>query len=238
MRAVFQLTLASLAVLGLLAVSCGTGGVAWNGQDPVVAELPQSRDPVLREAQLIEVTEVAPLVQIDLRYQYPGRISSKPLYQPGMKALLRPETAVRLRRASQLLKKSGYRLKVWDAWRSPSAQWALFEASGRNEDFVANPRNAPSQHSCGTAVDVTLVSWDGKEVEMPTPFDFFGPEAAAQYAGAKPEVIARRKILQQAMLQAGFYPLSHEWWHFVDRNYKNYPETIAMEKVAPTLRAR
>jgi D-alanyl-D-alanine dipeptidase len=155
----------------------------------------------------------------------------KPLYAKNMPALLRPETAVRLRRANDLVKLYGYRIKVWDAYRPPSAQLVLWDSSGHDDRFVANPFSQPSQHSCGTAVDVTLIEKSGKAVEMPTGFDSFTPQAATAYQHPDPMVMKRKKILQQAMRKAGFFPLPNEWWHFSDRNFRSYPSTIPLSSI-------
>lgn len=190
---------------------------------------------MLAKAGLILIHEVDRTVSIDLRYTRDSAIAGRALYQPGMPALLRPETAVRLRKANEIVKSHGYRIQVWDAYRPPSAQLVLWEASGYDDRFVANPYSKPSQHSCGTAVDITLVTKSGEPVEMPTDFDAFTPEAAAAYRNPDPEIQKRKEILQHAMRQAGFYHLPNEWWHFMDRKFKDYPETIELSEIQPAL---
>jgi len=220
----------SLALAGVVSVwSCGGG--AWEGKDPVRAQLPRSSDPILAKAGLIKIATVDSTIAIDLRYKTDSAIAKRPLYRSDMPGLLRPETAVRLKKANEIVKKQGYRLKVWDAYRPPSAQLQLWDASGHDDRFVANPFNAPSQHSCGTAVDVTLVTRSGGQVNMPTDFDSFTPQAAASYLHPNPEILERRRVLQRAMREAGFYPLPNEWWHFIDRNYKAYPKTIPLSSI-------
>lgn len=219
---------------GVIIAACSTAP-KWNGRDPVELSLPASSNPTLAKAGLIEVREVDASIAIDLRYTRESVIARRPLYQPNMKALLRPETAVRLRRANDYVKQYGYRIKIWDAYRPPAAQLILWEASGYDDRFVANPYSKPSQHSCGTAVDVTLVTKSGDEVKMPTGFDSFTPEAAAGYRHPDPEVSKRKQILQQAMTKAGFYPLPNEWWHFTDRRYKAYPDTIPLSSIKSAL---
>jgi D-alanyl-D-alanine dipeptidase len=56
---------------------------------------------------------------------------------------------------------------------------------------------------------------------MGTVFDDFTPLAQPaledQFLGEgqlSSEQIARRKILRQTMVRAGFLPLAYEWWHF------------------------
>lgn len=222
------LPLALLAAAWL--VACATGP-RWVDGDPERASLPRSRDPLLAKAGLIRIDEVDRSIAIDLRYTRESAIAGRPLYQAGMPALLRPETAVRLKRANDFLKLRGYRIQVWDAYRPPAAQLILWDASGHDDRYVANPYNKPSQHSCGTAVDVTLVTKSGQAVEMPTGFDAFTPMAAAGFRHPDPEVQARKELLQRAMRQAGFFRLPNEWWHFTDRRFPDYPETINLSEI-------
>lgn len=220
-----------LCLLAAVIVVACSSTPRWEGRDPERASLPQSADPVLRKAGLIRISEVDKSIAIDLRYTRDSAIAKKPLYPANMPALLRPETAVRLRKANDYVKSYGYRIQVWDAYRPPSAQLVLWDASGHDDRFVANPFSKPSQHSCGTAVDVTLVTKSGEAVEMPTGFDSFTPQAAAAYQHPDPEVLKRKQILQQAMTQAGFFPLPNEWWHFTDRRFQSYPDTVPLSAV-------
>ena len=180
---------------------------------------------------LIAIEEVDATISIDLRYSRGSAIARRPLYEPNMPALLRPETAVRLRKANDYVKQFGYRIQVWDAYRPPAAQLILWEASGHDDRFVANPFSKPSQHSCGTAVDVTLVTKSGQPVEMPTGFDSFTPQAAAAYQHPDPGILKRKHILQQAMSKAGFFPLPNEWWHFTDRRFRAYHNTVPLSAI-------
>lgn len=196
-----------------------------------LAALPQSSDPVLARADLIRVKEVDPSIGVNLQYKGATTITKSPLYPQNFPALLRPETAVRLKHANAFVKQHGMRIMIWDAYRPPSAQIRLWNASGRNDTFVANPHSKPSQHSCGTAVDVTLVRANGSPVKMPTGFDAFTPQAASDYYHPDTEVRRNLDILKSAMSRAGFYPLPAEWWHHIDKNYRNYPGTIALDKL-------
>lgn len=226
MRLILPLCLLACAIV----VACSTSP-RWEGRNPVRSSLPESSVPTFAKAGLIRISEVDRSIAIDLRYTRGSAIARKALYQSNMPALLRPETAVRLKKANEYVKLHGYRIQVWDAYRPPSAQLVLWEASGHDDRFVANPFSKPSQHSCGTAVDVTLVTKSGQAVEMPTGFDSFTEEAAAGYQHPDPEVMKRKRILQQAMSQAGFFPLPNEWWHFTDRRFQAYPDTVPLSAI-------
>ena len=225
-----RLVLPLFVLVCAIVAACSTAP-RWNGRDPDRISLPRSSDPILAKAGLIRISEVDRSIAIDLRYTRDSAIAKRALYEPNMPALLRPETAVRLRKANDYVKFHGYRIQVWDAYRPPGAQIVLWDASGHDDRFVANPFSQPSQHSCGTAVDVTLVTRSGQPVEMPTGFDSFTPEAAAAYKHPDPKIRERKNILQQAMTRAGFFPLPNEWWHFTDRRFKDYPQTVPLSDI-------
>ena len=131
----------------------------------------------------------------------------------------------------------GLRLKVWDGYRPLGVQrllWDLYRADVIRENpglttqgvdkltvfYVSRPSrdiNHPSLHNTGGAVDVTLVTDNGYEINMGTPFDGFGHNAWTnhfeKYAVDK-EIQNNRRILYYAMTQAGFTNLPSEWWHY------------------------
>ena len=196
-----------------------------------LSRFPVSKSRGLAAAGMIRVAEVDPTIQEELIYKTAANFTGKPVYPQEMPAMLRPETAQRLARANALVARHGYRLKLWDAYRPHEVQIHFYEASGRNDLYVANPHNHPSQHSCGTAVDVTLVRADGRPVRMPTGYDDFTPAAASAAVHPDPQVRRNLKILQDAMRAAGFYMLAAEWWHYIDGNYRNYPEIVPWERI-------
>ena len=225
----------SLFSLGLLLQGCTSPSHNSLVLREHVGPLPVSRNPTFAALNLVDIREVDPTIQVDLYYKTGKNITGAPLYPADLPPLLTPGTARRLAFANRLVAKQGFYLKIWDAYRPPRAQRALYEASGRNDLYVANPDNAPSQHSCGTAVDLTLVRQDGREAKMPTGMDAFTQAAASDYQHPDPEVRRNLAILQRAMSDAGFYPLPAEWWHYIDRDYKKFPQTISLEQLQPSL---
>jgi D-alanyl-D-alanine dipeptidase len=121
--------------------------------------------------------------------------------------------AERLARVAARLAEAGYRLRLYDCYRPPAAQRALWERFPR-PGFVANPKTG-SHHGRGAAVDVGLATREGGAVELPTDFDAFEPRAAASAtAGVSPAARRHRDLLRRAMEAEGFRPSRREWWHF------------------------
>jgi len=69
-------------------------------------------------------------------------------------------------------------------------------------------------HSRGAAVDLTIVDAKGKELDMGTPYDFFGREAHTDYTGHSAAVQANRDLLRTTLQAVGFKGIRTEWWHF------------------------
>jgi D-alanyl-D-alanine dipeptidase len=196
-----------------------------------VATFGQGAAPVA-DSDFVDIKRIDPTIVIDLRYAGPNNVTHRPLYPPGMPALVRFSVARRLVFAQQYLKERGYGLKVWDAYRSSAAQQQLWEAT-RNQSYVADPQGGiGSMHTRGAAVDVTLVDRKGKDVPMPTEFDNFTPAALLHYQGPNPVVRSNLKLLQKAMARAGFYGLRTEWWHFCAADWTTYPPVPDIQLLA------
>ena len=156
-------------------------------------------------------------------------------------ALVTKETARALKSVSNELIVQGYRLKVFDAYRPASAVkhfvlWGIEDTDIRmkpyfypglekQELFSKGYIAKQSSHSRGSAVDLTLLDMStGKELDMGSPFDFFGEISHPDYRGITDEQYENRMRLQSVMLRNGFEPLECEWWHFVLAD-EPYPDT-------------
>jgi len=175
-----------------------------------------------RYDNLVDIRSIDPTIVVDLRYATSRNLIGRPLYPPGLPALVRPTTAARLAEAQRILRARGYGLKIWDAYRPMAAQMELWQHS-HDGTFVADPLDGNgSLHTWGVAVDATLVDAAGRDIAMPTGFDEFTPAAKLHYDGDNPIVKFHLKILVQAMKRAGFYGMRSEWWHFVAYDWKKY----------------
>jgi D-alanyl-D-alanine dipeptidase len=184
---------------------------------------------------LVDIHSVDPTIAIELRYSGTRNIAHRALYPPHTRAMTRPEVARRLAIAQQLLRRSNYALKIWDAYRPKSIQVQLREAA-RNNDYVANPHaGAGSLHAWGLAVDATLTDkWD-RPVAMPTDFDDFTPAAMWKYQGRDPAIREHLNLLQVTMRKAGFYGLRAEWWHFTIDNWQTFLPQDELKRALETM---
>lgn len=176
--------------------------------------------PTVKKQDLVLVQDYSKDFVIDMKYATYDNFVKKTLY-PSPTCVLTKGTLDKLIKANNLVKKQGYAIKIWDAYRPLSVQKIMWEATP-NKNYVANPYRSGSKHNRGAAVDVSLVDKNGKEVEMPTEFDNFTAKASPNYKGM---TLAQRKnldILSKAMTSVGFKTISTEWWHFEDKEYSNY----------------
>ena len=174
------------------------------------------------DTEFVDIKSVDDTILVDLRYAGPNNVAHRAIYPPGTPAMVRAGVAQRLAIVQDYLRKKGYGLKIWDAYRPQSAQEKLWQTT-HNRSFVADPKEGRgSMHIRGAAVDATLVDAAGHDVPMPTDFDRFTPAAVMEYRGNDPAVRANLKLLQKAMAHGGFYGLRTEWWHFCAPDWKRF----------------
>ncbi len=156
-------------------------------------------------------------------------------------ALLTKEAARALKSVAAEVMVQGYRLKVFDAYRPACAVkhfmlWGIEDQDVRmkpyfypnlekQELFIKGYIAKQSSHSRGSTVDLTLLDMkSGKELDMGSPFDFFGPVSHPDYKGITDEQYENRMILQNVMTRNGFKTIDCEWWHFTLEG-EPYPDT-------------
>jgi len=163
-------------------------------------------------------------IRVDLRYATPNNFVGRDLYSPYDCAWLHVEAAAALERVVAWLasRRPDLTPLVLDALRPQRVQqqlWDALEGTGLRL-YLANPARG-SIHSYGMALDLTLVDADGAELDMGTGFDDMTElshpalEEGFVLAGELSEQqLANRRLLREAMLQAGFLGINTEWWHF------------------------
>ena len=156
-------------------------------------------------------------------------------------AIMTKEAARALQEVSSLAVVRGYRLKVFDAYRPAKAVkhfelWGIEDLDQRmkpffypelekQELFLKGYIAKRSSHSRGSTVDLTLLDMkSGKELDMGSPFDYFGEISHPDSRAVTEEQYENRMILQELMTKQGFEPLDCEWWHFTLID-EPYPDT-------------
>lgn len=175
---------------------------------------------------LVNIREVDPSIVVDLKYSTEDNFLHKNLYGDLKNCYLQKEIADKLARAQQNLKKRYpfYSLIIFDGVRPVSIQqtmWDEVQVPEKDKDsYVSNPQ-VGSLHNYGCAVDVSIVNEDGWQMDMGTPYDYFGElgHPIAETRMIKEGKLSwrqyeNRKLLREVMTQSGFTIISSEWWHF------------------------
>ena len=216
-------------------------------------------------SQFVNITDVIPDVILEIRYfgtyNFVGtRIDG---YEAPT-ALLTRQAADSLKAVSDDLKRMGFRLKIYDAYRPQKAvdhfvRWAkdvndtvmkryFYPDLTKDVLFPQEYIIERSGHTRGSTLDLTLFDMDKeKEADMGGTFDWFGKESHPDFCGnpdtfeyqpsdsLTAEQFNNRMILRRAMMRHGFKPLHTEWWHFTLED-EPFPDTYFTFPVAPIKR--
>jgi D-alanyl-D-alanine dipeptidase len=183
------------------------------------------------EKLLVDIREVDPTILLDIKYATADNFMGEVLYDTA-RCFLRPQVAARLARAQTALRERGLGLKIFDGYRPHSVQVRMFERYPF-PGYVADPKTG-SNHNRGAAVDVGLVDASGRELAMPSKYDEFSERSHLDYAGGTEEERRNRAVLQDAMRDAGFMPITTEWWHFNDPDAASYAVLdVPLREAAP-----
>ena len=190
----------------------------------------------------VYVSSVIPNAVIDARYYSENNFVGKRIDGYNAPVVVISElAAVSLKKASDDFNSLGYKIKIFDAYRPQRAvnhfvKWAkdvsdtktksaFYPSVDKSKLFELEYINEKSSHSRGSTVDLSLVSMkSGKEIDMGSPFDFFGEISHHGTPLITIRQTANRNILRDIMLLNGFWLYLNEWWHYTLIN-EPYPNT-------------
>ncbi|HBF51985.1 MAG TPA: D-alanyl-D-alanine dipeptidase [Massilia sp.] len=163
-------------------------------------------------------------IEVDLRYASANNFVGRDLYSPYDCAWLHRDAAAALEQVVAYLaeRAPGHTALVLDALRPQRVQQQLWDALAGTglQMYLADPARG-SIHSYGMALDITLLDPQGRELDMGTGFDdmtdLSHPALEEGFLAAgklSEQQVANRRLLRDAMFQAGFLGIRTEWWHF------------------------
>ena len=147
----------------------------------------------------------------DLRYATENNFLKAKVYDCA-ECYTRVKTARALLLANKEFMDKGFKIKFFDCYRPNDVQYKMW-AIVPNPQYVANPVKG-SIHNKGGAVDITLVTLEGKELDMGTDFDFFGKRAYHDNLDLPKNILDNRLLLKETMEKYGFWSIRTEWWHY------------------------
>nr|WP_245713030.1 M15 family metallopeptidase [Micromonospora nigra] len=215
---------------------------------------------------LVDLADVDPRILTDFRYATAHNFVGRPIagYEEPLCLLTRP-AAEALRRVQDVALEQGRSLKVYDCYRpqravdefvawgaQPGAQEMkaeFYPRVAKSDLFAEGYLGAPSAHSRGSTVDLTLVDvpaapqptyspgqslrpctapaqqrFPDNSVDMGTGFDCFDPLSATDNPRVDATARANRRLLEGLMTDAGFVNYDREWWHYRYRD-EPWPDT-------------
>lgn len=181
-------------------------------------------------------------IQLELRYLTNDNFLGTPVdgYEKDT-CIITLSSAKALKEVQSKLAKFGLGLKVYDAYRPQQAvdhfvRWAkvmndtlqkkkYYPNVDKKDLFKLGYIASRSGHTRGSTVDLTIIDLKtGAELDMGSPWDFFGVPSHPDYPKINKEQRANRLLLRNLMLEAGFNPYEQEWWHFT-LDKEPFPET-------------
>lgn len=192
----------------VLAMICGLLTSCKSVQNGV-----QVKDKTMDSSQFVNITDVVPDAILEIRYYSTYNFVGARIdgYEEPV-ALMTRQAADSLRAVSDDLKRHGYRLKIYDAYRPQRGvdhflRWALDETDTitkayfyprltKKQVFEGEYVAEKSGHSRGSTVDLTLFDMQtGKELDMGGTFDWFGIESHPDFGGGDPETLEFQQVV-------------------------------------------
>ncbi|MEV4660007.1 M15 family metallopeptidase [Micromonospora sp. NPDC049301] len=221
----------------------------------------------------VVLTDVDPRIHTDIRYATAHNFVGRPVTgYPEPLCLLTRQAAEALRRVQDAALAGGHSLKVYDCYRpQPAADdfvaWAkrpteqqtkaeFYPDVAKSRLFADGYIGAPTSHSRGSTIDLTLVDepaasqppyvpgrplvactaprgqrFADNSIDMGTGFDCFDTRAHTADPRITGAARDNRRLLQRLMTDAGFVNYDREWWHYRLRD-EPYPDTYFAAPVA------
>jgi len=173
---------------------------------------------------LVDIKSLLPKVKVNIKYASKDNFMKANVYEGMDKCYLQSIVAKRLIDSYNYLQKikPGYNFLIYDGARPHRVQvrmWDLVKGTSK-EPYVANPKKG-SIHNYGSAIDLTILDNNGKELDMGTEYDYFGklaePVLEKKFLASGELTIIQinnRKLLRNVMRKGNFKVRSNEWWHF------------------------
>ena len=187
-----------------------------------LAAQPPAEAGQFRPPDLVELARAVPGLRLEIRYATSNNFLGTPVYEQARAFLQRP-AADALARVARAVRREGFGLLVFDAYRPWYVTKIFWDATPDDKkQFVADPAEG-SRHNRGCAVDLTLYDLKtGLAVGMPSGYDEMTARAYADYAGGTDAERQHRATLRRAMEAEGFTVYPYEWWHYDYRDWKLY----------------
>ena len=193
---------------------------------------PPKEEGDFEESDLVELIQLDPTFQLDIRYATDNNLVGRPVYTEA-RAFLQRQPAEALVRVNAALEPLGYGLMIFDGYRPWSVTKTFWDITpDEDKIFVADPKEG-SRHNRGCAIDLSLYDLlTGEEVEMTGVYDEMTERSYPDFEGGTEEQREMRDLLRSKMEAEGFIVYEFEWWHFDYKDWGKYRiENIAFSEI-------
>lgn len=184
----------------------------------------------------VDLKKEIPSLVLDIRYHGSNNFLGKQVHgYVKPKAIATKEAAAALKKVQLELQSEDLGLKIFDAYRPQQAvnhfkSWALvlddtlakkefYPTVNKKDLFKLGYIAEKSGHSRGSTIDLNIIHLKTKqELDMGTPFDFFGEKSHHQYQQLSNIQKENRAKLKSIMEKHGFKSYAEEWWHYTLQN--------------------
>lgn len=192
--------------------------------------------------EFVYLSSIDNTIKSELRYLGKNNFIGTPIdgYQKNC-VIITKKAANALKIVQKKLLEKGLSLKIFDAYRPQQAvnhfvRWAkvlndtvmkqkFYPDVPKSELFKRGFIASKSGHTRGSTVDLTIVNLKtNKELDMGSPYDFFGIQSHPFYKKITKKQQQNRMLLRKIMLANNFKPYDNEWWHFTLKN-EPFPKT-------------
>ncbi len=201
-----------------------------------------SEDPSRDRSGFVELKQAIPGIVYDIRYFGNDNFVGKQVdgYHKAA-AYLSREAAKALTEVQKELNAEGLGLKVFDAYRPQKAVDHFVRWGKDVNDTLTKAKYYPevdkaqlfeleyvatrSSHTRGSTLDLTIIDLKtGQELDMGSPWDFFGAISHHDSPLVNATHTANRNKLRNLMKKHGFKEYPQEWWHYTLVN-EPFPDT-------------
>ena len=190
----------------------------------------------------VYLNDVEKTIKTELRYISYNNFIGKPIDGYINTILIVSEPASQaLKKVQEKLLQFNLSLKIFDSYRPQQAvdhfvRWAealddtkmkaqYYPEVPKNKLFESGYISKKSGHTRGSTVDLTIIDLaTNTELDMGSPYDFFGSESHAINNALTKKQRANRLLLRNLMTSNGFKAIRTEWWHFTLKD-EPFPDT-------------
>lgn len=158
--------------------------------------------------ELVDLAVIFPDLEIELKYACADNITGKAIYQQA-RCLLHKDAITALAKSISIAQLSGLQLVIYDAYRPQLAQAMLWQACP-DPQYVVDV-TVGSNHSRGTAIDLTLRDEHGNILDMGAGFDerLVAVLSVSPANGGTSNYPRQRVTLCSLINSPVLYPLAH-----------------------------